>query len=155
MEPVSVIITCYNLERYIEETIGSVLAQDYAGPIEVILVDDCSTDTSAAIVASYPEVTYVRTEQNGGVLRAMIAGFRNASHDLICLLDGDDLWTTDKVSSVARAFAENPRLVFVTHDIACIDGNGKPLPIPSRPAKRMPTILIAWNPCAGPITCSE
>jgi glycosyltransferase involved in cell wall biosynthesis len=140
MEPVSVIITCFNLEKYIGETIQSVLDQDYAGPVEIILVDDCSTDRSPEIVAGFPEVSYVRTSANGGVLRAMIAGFRRASHDLVCLLDGDDLWMPDKISAVARAFAQNPRLVFVTHDIACVDAGGAPLPIPSRPAKRMPGI---------------
>lgn len=136
-EPVTVIITCFNLERYIEVAIQSVLDQNYGGQIEIIVVDDCSTDSSPAIIGQFPQIRYLRTSQNGGVLLAMIAGFRAASHDLLFLLDGDDLWAPDKVAAVAARFEANPRLVFATHDIQCIDGKGTILPIPSRPAKRL------------------
>jgi glycosyltransferase involved in cell wall biosynthesis len=138
--PVSVIVTCYNLERYIGDTIRSVLAQDYGGPIEIIVADDCSTDSSADIIRGFAEVEYVRTAQNGGVLQAMIAGIKAARNDLLLFLDGDDLWEPAKIRRVAEAFEHNPRLAFVTHDILCIDGAGRELAIPSRPARKMPLI---------------
>ena len=63
LESISVIITCRNLERYIGAAIESVLNQEYAGPVEVVVIDDCSNDRSADIIKSYPQVRYLPSEQ--------------------------------------------------------------------------------------------
>ena len=133
MADASVIVTCFNLERYIGAAIASVRAQDYPGEVEIIVVDDCSTDRSADVIRSVPAVRYLRTERNGGVLLAVLAGLEAASADLIFFLDGDDLWEPGKLSAVMPRFAANPRLGFVTHDLAYAGPDGEPLDRPSRP----------------------
>src|SRR5215212_8591221 len=127
---ISVVITCYNLERYIGEAIRSVLAQDYEGEIEIIVVDDHSTDSSANVIRQFPEVRYIRTPSNSGVLLSTVAGMEAASNDVVAFLDGDDIWTAEKFRLIAQAFEQNPRLVFVTHDIRCIDAEGAEIAIP-------------------------
>jgi glycosyltransferase involved in cell wall biosynthesis len=139
-EPVSVIVTCYNLERFIGEAIQSVVDQDYEGSVEIIVVDDCSTDGSAAIVRQFHNVVLVQPAANGGVLNAMNLGINRARHDLLMMLDGDDIWEPTKIRLVAQVFAADPAVNFVTHDIRCIDGEGNWLAIPSRPAAKMPLI---------------
>jgi glycosyltransferase involved in cell wall biosynthesis len=81
---ISVIITCYNLEKYIADAIDSVVTQDVASDkYEVIVVDDCSTDRSAEIIHSYENVHYCRTKNNCGVLLATILGLESSSGELV------------------------------------------------------------------------
>jgi glycosyltransferase involved in cell wall biosynthesis len=134
---VSVVITCYNLEAYIGAAIQSALDQDWGQPYEIVAVDDCSTDASADIIRRFPDVRYVRTPQNSGVLLATIAGIEAAKADVVLFLDGDDLWEADKLRHVAAAFAADPGLALVTHDLTYIDANGAPVDLPSRPARRL------------------
>lgn len=136
-EPVTVVVTCYNLERYVGAAIESVLAQDYGGPVEIIVVDDCSSDQSAGVIQSYPEVACLRTERNRGVLLATVAGIEQAGADLLFFLDGDDLWEPGKLSAAAERFAADPALGFITHDLCYIDSDGKVLDRPSRPQSAM------------------
>jgi glycosyltransferase involved in cell wall biosynthesis len=131
-ESVSVVVTCYNLERYIGAAIESVIAQDYCGIIEIIVVDDCSTDSSLEVVRRYPRADIVPLARNGGVLNATLAGIRRCSHDIVMLLDGDDIWDSNKISEAAAAFAKDPIVAFVTHDVRYIDGDGSPLKRQSR-----------------------
>lgn len=131
---ISVVITCFNLEQYIADSIRSVLDQAEPGIIEIIVVDDCSTDRSAELIAQFEQVRYVRTPQNGGVLLAMLLGIEQARHDIVCLLDGDDLWEPAKIAATRAAFAGDPAVALVTHDLSYIDGDGRPMTRASRPA---------------------
>jgi len=132
MSAATVIITCYNLERYIGAAIESVLAQDCADTPEIIVVDDCSTDGSEQVIQSYP-VRYVRTDRNGGSLLAMLEGLERAANDIICLLDGDDIWRADKLQKVGDFFGSDPKMAFVTHDLRFVDSSGAPTGRSSRP----------------------
>jgi glycosyltransferase involved in cell wall biosynthesis len=132
MSSATVIITCYNLERFVGAAIESALGQDCIDKPEIIVVDDCSTDGSEQIIRSYP-VQYVRTDHNSGSLLAMLAGLETASNDIVCLLDGDDIWRADKLREVSRCFSRNLRIAFVTHDLAFIDSSGVPVQRVSRP----------------------
>jgi glycosyltransferase involved in cell wall biosynthesis len=134
MGAVTVVVTCYNLERYVGAAIESVLAQDCAEAPEVIVVDDCSTDQSERVIRSYP-VRYVRTVRNGGSLLAMLAGVESASNDIVCLLDGDDVWRSDKIRKVGESFASAKSVAFVTHDLRFIDAGGSTVNRSSRPGK--------------------
>lgn len=123
---ISVIITCYNLEKYIAEAIESVIDQDCNSSLyEIIVVDDCSTDRSAEIVESFKSVRYVKTPRNQGVLLATIFGIQHAKGEVIAFLDGDDIWRSDKLSRVAARFREDSSLVFLTHNYRFMDEKGK------------------------------
>lgn len=100
---VSVVIPCYNAERWIAETLDSVLAQTYS-PIEIVVVDDGSTDGSAAVVQRY-EAQGVRLirQENWGQTAALNRGLAAASGEVIQYLDADDLLAPDKIErQVAR-----------------------------------------------------
>lgn len=122
---ISVIITCYNLEKYIAEAIESVLHQD-CDPLlyEIIVVDDCSTDKSAEIIRSFHSVRYIRTPKNEGVLLATVLGMQHAKGDVIAFLDGDDVWRVGKLSRVAARFSDDPDLIFLTHNYRFMDKKG-------------------------------
>lgn len=120
-DSVSVIITCYNLERYIGRAIRSVLSQDVRLSFEVLVVDDCSTDRSAEIIANFPEVRYLRTRTNCGVLMATVLGLENTSGSLVFFLDGDDVWESRKLSRMLACFSADPCLALVTHDLCFVD----------------------------------
>lgn len=108
---ISVIIPTYNRERLIGQAIDSVLAQRF-GDFEVIVVDDRSTDNSAAVVAAYddPRVTLLKLDRNCGSNAARNAGVRAARAPLVCFLDSDDLYLPAKLQFVAAAFAADPAL---------------------------------------------
>ncbi|AFL84129.1 glycosyl transferase [Belliella baltica DSM 15883] len=89
---VSVVIPCYNQGKYLKETVDSVLASTYR-PIEIIIVNDGSTDNSLSIAEeikeNYAEVKLL-DQKNGGVAKARNSGVRLASGEFILPLDGDD-----------------------------------------------------------------
>jgi glycosyltransferase involved in cell wall biosynthesis len=122
-DSVSVVITCYNLERYIGDAISSVRKQDYAGQIQIIVVDDRSTDRSRDILRNAAGIDTVMRNENGGVMRAMISGIREAQHDMVFFLDGDDIWHREKLT---RCMAHvTPHTKLSTHDLWYIDSNGQ------------------------------
>jgi glycosyltransferase involved in cell wall biosynthesis len=87
---VTAVIPCFNAADWLRQSIESTLAQ--SRPVaEVLVVDDCSTDGSAAIAAEYP-VRLLRTPVNSGPSAARNLGIAFASHELIALLDADDYW---------------------------------------------------------------
>jgi len=89
---VSVITTLYNYANYIEECIRSFLVQDFDS--EMIIVDDCSTDNSEAIVKRYfqaKNIKYIRLDKNKGYSHAKNIGIKNASSEILVMLDADDM----------------------------------------------------------------
>lgn len=134
---VTVVVTCYNLEKYIARSINSVLSQCGNHQPEIIVIDDCSIDGSASIIQSFPGVRYVRTPVNSGVLMATVLGMRESSNDLVFFLDGDDLWHLDKLRLAIACFDRDRTLGLLTHDLEYIDGNGNPISKVSRPSQVM------------------
>jgi glycosyltransferase involved in cell wall biosynthesis len=106
---VSVIIPAYNAGRYIGETIESVLSQSYP-ELEIIVVDDGSTDDTGKIVSSFVEkeskVKLIRQE-NSGVAAARNTGIRHSQGEFIAPLDADDIWYSDKISCQVRLMRKN------------------------------------------------
>jgi len=113
---ITALINTYNYGRFVGEAIESVLAQDVApGEMEVLVVDDGSTDDTAAQVAKFGErVRYVR-KQNGGQASALNVGFAEARGEIVVMLDGDDVWRANKLRRVFEAFAANPEAGVVYH----------------------------------------
>lgn len=124
-EPVSVVITCHNLERYIGDAIESVIGQDYNGSIEIIVVDDCSADRSLDVIRRFSGVEVLSLPQNCGVLNATLTGISRASHDIVMLLDGDDTWDRTKVKETTDAFQKETTIAFVTHDLRYVDSDAR------------------------------
>ncbi|GAA4728131.1 glycosyltransferase [Flavisolibacter ginsenosidimutans] len=123
---VSVIITCYNLEKYIEPAILSVLNQTRT-PDEIIVVDDCSTDASANVIQKYSDrLCYLRLPENSGVLQATLAGINKSTGSVISFLDGDDVWLPQKLAEVMSVFEKDEKVVLVSHNYEIIDSDGKP-----------------------------
>jgi glycosyltransferase involved in cell wall biosynthesis len=108
---ISVIVPVYNGEKYLNDALASIFAQDYR-PIEVIVVDDGSTDSTGAIARSYPEVRYLY-EENQGRAVAMNTGIDNSRGELITFLDADDLWLPNILSIQVAYLAKHPEVGFV------------------------------------------
>lgn len=93
---ISAIIPVHNGEKYLAEAIDSVLAQRTRQRIELIVVDDGSTDSSAAIIRGYGNRVRYLYQENAGVGAARNAGIMMARHDLLAFLDADDIWVANK-----------------------------------------------------------
>ena len=102
----SVIIPVYNGELYLAEALDSVFAQDYR-PIEVIVVDDGSTDGTATVANEYSQVHYLH-QPNQGPPVARNTGLSYCTGDLITLLDADDLWVPGKLSMQVAYLEAHP-----------------------------------------------
>lgn len=104
---VSVVIPCFNAERYIGSTLRSVFAQQGA-TLEVIVVDDGSTDASADLVArEYPLARLLKVE-NGGVARARNIGIAAATGQWIAFVDADDIWLPGKLQHQLSLMQSTP-----------------------------------------------
>ncbi len=104
---VSVIIPTFNGARFLAQTIESALAQTYPN-LEVLVVDDGSTDETPAVAASYgPRVRYVH-QANAGTAAARNRGILEARGEFIALLDHDDLWEPRKLERQLPVFATDP-----------------------------------------------
>ena len=110
VDRVSVVVPCFNAEKYIEETLASVLAQTRP-PDEIIVVDDGSTDESAAIAEGLGRRIRVVRQANAGESRARNRGIDEATGDWVAFLDSDDVWMPDKLSRQLQACASTPDVI--------------------------------------------
>ncbi|MDH7445524.1 glycosyltransferase family 2 protein [Aquimarina sp. 2201CG14-23] len=124
---ISVIIPAYNAEDFISDTVHSILQQQYDN-IEIIVVDDGSSDLTATICKSLP-VTLIR-QQNKGVSAARNTGLEAANGDLIAFLDADDLWCDDKLKNQIALLAQSPSSSFVLGLSTAINIDGIPITEP-------------------------
>lgn len=114
---VSAVIPTFNRGWTVCRAVESVLCQDYPH-MEVIVVDDGSTDDTAEKLAPYSGKIRIMEQENLGVSAARNAGIKVSSGDLIAFLDSDDLWQNDKISKQTAFFAENPEaLICQTEEI--------------------------------------
>ncbi|HPS56184.1 MAG TPA: glycosyltransferase family A protein, partial [Sedimentisphaerales bacterium] len=114
----------YNTANYIAEAIESVLLQDYT-KLELIIVDDGSTDETAEVVKHYEDkrIKYFR-KKNGGASSARNLAIEKSTGQYIIPLDGDDRMTFDFVSQHLKTFEENPQADLVYCDDRLIDNQG-------------------------------
>lgn len=116
---VSVVIPAYNCAEYIGDALESVLAQSYQ-TIEVIVVDDGSTDATSAIVRTFPRVVCIQ-QANGGPAKARNVGVRRASGAYIAFQDADDLWLPEKLAWQMAILESDPEIGLVFGDMRNFD----------------------------------
>ncbi len=111
MTTFSVVIPMYNVQLFIEQAIESVLAQEFCD-FELIVVDDCSTDRSLAIVQQYddPRIKIIRHPHNKGLAAARNTGILASCGEFIAFLDSDDAWRPDKLQAHFNHFNQNTQL---------------------------------------------
>ncbi len=120
---VSVVMPAYNAERFVEEAIDSVLSQKYAN-LEIIVLDDGSTDGTAGVVRAFGDrVVYVRQE-NAGPARARNAAIGRSKGEMIAIIDSDDLWVPGKLAMQVDFFRDNPDVGLVFGDMECFNESG-------------------------------
>lgn len=105
MNRVSVVIPVYNGEQYIQETLESVLGQTYPD-VEVIVVDDGSTDSTLDILASYGDRLRVFRQKNSGAAAARNKGIQEATGKWVAFVDADDVWLPEKLENQLAACSE-------------------------------------------------
>jgi len=121
---VSIIITCYNYGRYVASAIESALAQTYER-VEVIVVNDGSTDDSRQVISRYADRVRVVDQPNGGMFAAYNAGFAATSGEIVVLLDADDLLEPQALARVAAVWSDE--VAKVQWDLRIIDAAGRDL----------------------------
>jgi glycosyltransferase involved in cell wall biosynthesis len=124
MDGISVVIPCFNREKFLGPCLESVFGQDYRGPVEVLVGDDGSTDASARVAASYGAAVRVLRHpggENRGVAATRNLCLRAARHPLIAFLDADDLWLPGHLTALAGALAAHPE-AGMAYDNGCYLG---------------------------------
>lgn len=131
----SIIIPVFNLSRYIVEALDSIRAQtdpDW----EAIVVDDCSTDDSRAVVRAYldlhrdPRIRMVELESNRGVSAARNAGIRQSAGEWLAFLDADDAWLPHHLATQCNARDRHPEAALFFSMVQTVDERGAPLTTP-------------------------
>ena len=125
---VSVVINNFNYGRFVAEAIGSALRQTY-DRIEIIVVDDGSTDDSKAVIEGYGEEIVAIFKPNEGQASAFNAGFARSSGEIICFLDADDLFLPNKVERIVDAYTD-AEMGWCFHPVQSVDALARPIPGP-------------------------
>jgi glycosyltransferase involved in cell wall biosynthesis len=120
---VSIVIPAYNSEKYVADAVKSVLQQTYVSR-EVIVVDDGSTDGTAAALKPFSDVVRYLHQTNRGEPAARNLGIRNARGEYIAFVDADDLWLPEKLARQMAYLAAHPNCAFVYTDMSTFDEHG-------------------------------
>lgn len=107
---ISILVAAYNEAENIAATVQSIAAQRYPGPLQVVVIDDGSTDGTAERLAalSHPWLEVIRLERNGGKARALNAGLERARFGLTITVDGDSLLYRNALSNLVRRYLSDP-----------------------------------------------
>jgi glycosyltransferase involved in cell wall biosynthesis len=120
---VTVLVDTYNSGHFIEETIDSVLAQDFPlEQMEILVVDDGSTDDTAERVRKYGNRIQYFCKPNGGQASTFNFGIARARGEIIAFLDGDDYWLPGKLRRVVDELEKHPEAGMVYHNFFCKRG---------------------------------
>ncbi len=157
---VSIIINNFNYERFLRAAIDSALGQTYDS-VEVIVVDDGSTDQSRAAIERYGARVTAVLKPNGGQSSALNAGFAQSHGDMVIFLDADDVLLPHAAQAVVEAFDAQPDAAKVQYRMAVIDRHGRPtgeikppphIPLPNGDLRRSELNFpfdLAWLPTSG------
>lgn len=123
---VSILMNCYNGEKYLQETLQSVLSQTYQD-WEIIFVDNCSTDNTAKIFQSYNDkrLRYHKTPQSMSLCQARVWARDLIQGDYFCVLDSDDLILPTKLEKQIKVLEKNPQIGLVYTNSIFFTDKGK------------------------------
>ena len=122
---VSIVISNYNYEQFLRQAIDSALNQSYSN-IQVVVVDDASTDGSRDIIDEYDNIEKCLLGSNLGQNRALNEGFRLARGEIVIFLDSDDFLTPDAVALHVERLRANPKASKSQGYLRVVDGDGNP-----------------------------
>lgn len=138
---VSVIIPAHNSQRYVLATLDSILVQKHR-PLEIVVVDDGSTDSTAQIVRGYaPEIRLIEQQQRGHPA-ARNTGICAAGGEFLGFLDHDDLWSQEKLERQIASFERNP-------DLDLVFGHIQNFFTPEMPLEERERIAVPLQPLPG------
>ncbi|NND95361.1 MAG: glycosyltransferase family 2 protein [Flavobacteriales bacterium] len=123
MKKVSVILTTYNGEKSIAQVITSIIQQEGVNEkfeLELIIVDDCSTDNTVNIAKTFDVILETTPQNSGGPNRGRNIGLKRATGDFLCIADQDDVWIKHKIITLLPYLEEVP---IVTSGYTVIDSN--------------------------------
>ena len=123
---VSVVVVCYNQAQYLGEAIESVLAQNYQ-PVEILVVDDGSTDETAKVATAFRQVRYIH-QSNRGLPAARNTGLHHSTGEYVAFLDADDKLLPDALQEGMDCFREFPDSGFVSGAYRNVFSDGSPAP---------------------------
>jgi glycosyltransferase involved in cell wall biosynthesis len=122
---VSIVTPSYNQAAYLEQTLTSVLDQDYPR-LEYLVVDGASTDGSVEIIRRYAgKLAWWVSEKDSGQAEAINKGFSHARGEIVAWLNSDDYYLPGTISAVVRAFHANPEALLVYGDMQAVDSVGR------------------------------
>ena len=121
---VSIVISCYNSARFLGEALDSVLAQTHRPKVEIVAVDDGSTDNTAEILAQYPEVRYVY-QRNQGVSAARNLGIQESTGEYLLFLDHDDRLLPEAIATLVQLLEHRPDYAIAVGEHRYIDSHGQ------------------------------
>lgn len=151
---VSVIVPNYNCEKYIEETLNSILNQTYKN-IEIIVIDDCSNDKSFEIALDYSQkhsnIIVEKLEKNSGAATARNRGIELANGKYIAFLDSDDIWLETKLEKQIR-FMEDMGYAMTFTSYEHMNESGEALRIKVRTPKKVSYKMLLWHDYFGCLT---
>lgn len=121
---ISVVIPSYNQGKYLEDTLVSIIKQDYPN-LEIIVIDGGSNDESISLIKKYsPYLFYWQSQLDGGQSNAINIGFEKANGEILCWLNSDDTFMPNALFHVAEVFTKT-NFDFYYSDVNLIDSNGK------------------------------
>src|SRR4029077_8290637 len=151
---VSVVIPTFNRARLLPEVLRSVRAQRACPGFEIVVIDDASTDDTAAVLAGQPDVRVVRRAHKGGGARARQTGVEHARGALLAFHDSDDLMLADRLGSLARFLETHPEVDAVyANGLAETDGGrSRGAVVPAALARRLDgrPFGVRESVCDGP-----
>ena len=121
---VSIVIPAYNLARYLGETIESILNQDYPN-IELIVLDDGSTDDTRRVLEKYAGRIYMESQLNMGQVNTLNKGWRMSKGDILGFISADDTLLPGAVGKAVACLAANSDAVLTYCDFNLIDANSR------------------------------
>ncbi len=121
---VSIIVPAYNEEKTIGKCLESILNQEYEGEMEIIVVNDGSTDRTAEIVSKYP-VRFIDLKVNGGKANALNRAIEDAKGDILIFTDSDSYMSANAVNSLVKCLNANSDAQIVAGNVFIHDDHGK------------------------------